>query len=211
MRFDANRTRLTQSEIGEHIMKIADVGQLWGDGFLLRPIVEEDAELIAAASVSDVPDWTFIPRNLGKDEARAWIRRGLAARENGQAVRFVIQVEDRLAGTVGAEHPYAHDRGIVETFYFVLPEFRRRGLANAGLRLVDEWVQRVTPELRRLQLHVIVGNRGSGRVAELAGYRFEGVAVHQIPPVNGYGPRDAEVYGIAIVGSSQPDVGGVLA
>lgn len=94
-------------------------------------------------------------------------------------MRFVIQVEDQLAGTVGAQHPYAHDRGIVETFYFVLPGFRRRGLASAGLRLVDEWVRRVTPELRRLQLHVVVGNPGSARVAELAGYRFEGVAVHQ--------------------------------
>ena len=28
---------------------------------------------------------------------------------------------------------------------------------------------------------------------------------------NEYGPRDAEVYGIAVVGSSQTDVGGVLA
>jgi RimJ/RimL family protein N-acetyltransferase len=192
-------------------MNIADGEQIRGDGFLLRPIVEADAELMVAASISDIPDWTFIPRDLDHDAAQAWIQRRVLARETETAVRFVIQLTDGLAGTVGAEHPYTHDRGIVETFYFVLPEFRRRGLASAGLRLIDEWVQRVTPELRRLQLHVIVGNRGSGRVAELAGYKFEGVAVHQIPPVNGYGPRDAEVYGLAIVGSSQPDVGGVLA
>jgi RimJ/RimL family protein N-acetyltransferase len=190
-------------------MNTADVGQLRGDGFLLRPIAEQDAELIVAASASDVPDWTFIPRNLGEDEARAWIRRGFAAIESGQAMRFVIQVGDRLAGIVGAQHPYVHDRGIAETFYFVLPEFRRCGLASAGLRLVNEWVRRVTPELRRLQLHIIVGNPGSGRVAESAGYRLEGVAVHQIPPVNGYGPRNAEVYGIAIGGGSQSDVGEV--
>ena len=192
-------------------MNITGIVQLRGDGFLLRPIVEGDAEVITAASVSDVPDWTFIPRDLGDAEARAWIRRGIPARENGQAVRFVIQVKDQLAGTVGAEHPYAHDRGIVETFYCVLPLFRRRGLASASLRLVNQWVQQVTPELRRLQLHVIVDNPGSGRVAELAGYKLEGMAVHQIPSINGYGPRDAEVYGIAVVGSSQTDVGGVLA
>jgi RimJ/RimL family protein N-acetyltransferase len=192
-------------------MKITGFEHILGNDFLLRPITEEEAGLMVAASISDVPDWTFIPRDLDQAAARAWIRRGSPARENGQAVRFVIQLEDRLAGTVGAEHPYAHDRGIVETFYFVLPEFRRRGLATASLRLVDEWVQRVTPQLRRIQLHVIVGNPGSGRVAEQAGYKYEGIAVNQIPAVNGYGPRNAEVYGMAIAGSSQSDVGGVLA
>lgn len=49
-------------------MNIDDTGQLLGEGFLLRPIVEEDAELIAAASVGDVPDWTFIPRDLEVEE-----------------------------------------------------------------------------------------------------------------------------------------------
>jgi hypothetical protein len=91
-------------------MNITGAGQLQGDGFLLRPIVEDDAEVIASASLSDVPDWTFIPRDLGEDQSRAWIRRGLPARESGMAVRFVIQVDGRLAGTVGAEHLYAHDK-----------------------------------------------------------------------------------------------------
>lgn len=47
--------------------------------------------------------------------------------------------------------------------------------------------------MRRLQLHVILGNPGSGRVAEQAGYMYEGIAAHQIPAVNGYAPRDAQV------------------
>ncbi len=192
-------------------MKLTGSEHIPADRFLLRPIAENDASLIVAASVTDVPDWTFIPRDLDEEGARAWIRRGLLARERGQAIRFVIGLEHQLAGTVGAQHPYAHDLGILETFYFVLPEYRRRGLATAGLRLLNEWAQHVTPELRRLQLHVIVGNPGSGRVAELAGYSYEGVAANQIPSANGYGPRDAEVYGIAIIGASQPDVGGVLA
>jgi RimJ/RimL family protein N-acetyltransferase len=192
-------------------MKITDFEHIQGNGFSLRPITEEDAKLMVAASISDVPDWTFIPRDLDQAAAQAWIRRGSPARENGQALRFVIQWENHLAGTVGAEHPYAHDRGIVETFYFVLPEFRRRGLATASLRLVDDWVQRVTPELRRLQLHVIVGNPGSGSVAEQAGYKYEGIAANQIPAFNGYAPRDAQVYGKAVAGSSPSEVGGVLA
>jgi RimJ/RimL family protein N-acetyltransferase len=192
-------------------MRITGSEQLNGDGFVLRPIAESDAQMIVNAGESDVPDWTFIPRDLDEDEAKAWIRRGLGARETGRAIRFVIDTPDGAAGTVGAEHPYAHDDGIVETFYFVLPEFRRRGLATAGLRLTNAWVCGVTPALRRLQLHVIVGNQGSGRVAELAGYKYEGIVVNQIPAVNGYDPRNAEVYGIAVEGSASVDAGGVLA
>ena len=184
---------------------------LHGDGFVLRPISECDSSVIVVASISDVPDWTYVPRDLDDEGARAWIRKRIPARDEGQAVRFVIETDGQLAGTVGAQHPYAHDLGILETFYFVLPSFRRRGLATAGLRLLGEWATTVTPELRRLQLHVIVNNAGSGRVAELAGYQYEGVAVHQIPPVNGYGPRDAEVYGKAIRNRAPTDTGGVLA
>jgi RimJ/RimL family protein N-acetyltransferase len=192
-------------------MEISGSEQLHGEGLLLRPIMESDAKLMVAASQSDIPDWTFIPRDLDQGQARAWIRRGLGARETGRAIRFVIDTPDGVAGTVGAEHPYAHDDGIVETFYFVLPGFRRRGLASAGLRLANTWIRGATPGLRRLQLHVIVGNQGSGRVAELAGYVYEGVAVNQIPAVNGYDPRNAEVYGIAVEGSGAFGVGGVLA
>jgi RimJ/RimL family protein N-acetyltransferase len=192
-------------------MKISGSGQVQGEGLLLRPISEADAQLMVAASRSDIPDWTFIPRELDQGQARKWIRRGLGARQTGRAIRFVIDTPDGAAGTVGAEHPYAHDEGIVETFYFVLPQFRRRGLATAALRLVDTWACEAAPALRRLQLHVVVGNQGSGRVAELAGYAYEGIAVNQIPAVNGYGPRNAEVYAIAVEGSESYEAGGVLA
>jgi RimJ/RimL family protein N-acetyltransferase len=192
-------------------MKINGSEQLGEDGFLLRPIVESDAQLIVSASRSDIPKWTFIPRDLAASEAEAWIRRGLDVRETGRAIRFVIDTPNGVAGTVGAEHPYAHDDGIVETFYFVLPDFRRRGLATAALRLLDSWIRKATPALRRLQLHVIVGNQGSGRVAELAGYQYEGLVLNQIPAVNGYDVRNAEAYGIAVEGSGSVEVGGVLA
>lgn len=192
-------------------MESASVEPLAGEAFTLRVLVEEDADLIVAASRTDVPDWTYIPRDLDGEGARAWIRRSVEARERGQAIRFVIEADGLPAGTVGAQHPYAHDSGVVETFYFVLPEFRRRGLATSALRSLNDWVQRAVPELRRLQLHAIIGNPGSERVAELAGYVREGISAHQIPAVNGYGPRDAVVYGLAVSQESPHAVGGVLA
>lgn len=192
-------------------MKINSSERIQGQGFHLRLLAEEDAEVIMRASQSDVPEWTYIPRDLDLESARRWIRERIEGRQVGRAVRFVIIQDDQLAGTVGAQHPHSHDWGIIETFYFVLPDFRRRGLASSGLKLVDEWARASTPELRRLQLHVIVGNPGSGKVAERAGYHYEGIAVNQIAPVNGYGPRDAEVYGKRIDSAASEEVGGVLA
>lgn len=165
--------------------------QLSGDGFLLRPLAEEDFELIAVASKTDIPDWTFVPRNLDEAAARAWVEKRIAA---GGAIRLVIEVDGAAVGVVGAHQPHAHDPGILEAFYFVLPSHRRRGLASAALRLLGEHAARAVPELRRLQLFVIHGNPASGSVAERAGYVPEGVLRSQIPPVNGFGIRDATLY-----------------
>jgi len=192
-------------------MKLTGSERLQGEGFVLRPMEESDAALIAAASRCDIPDWTFIPRDQDDAAAQSWIRQRLPARDRGDAVRFVIEVDGQAAGTVGAQHPYAHDRGVLETFYFILPEFRRRGLATASLRLINDWVREVTPELRRIQLHVVVGNAGSGIVAKRAGYLFEGIIANQIRAANGYGPRDAEVYGLRVDGGSSAPAAGVLA
>jgi len=173
-------------------------------------MIEDDFALIVEASRSDVPDWTFIPRDVDAEAARAWIAKGVEARESGRAIRFVIEVDGVAAGAVAAFHPYAHDNGVVETAYFVAPAFRRRGLASVALSALHDWVKSATPELRRLQLHVIEGNPGSGRVAESAGYQREGLVVNQIPAVNGFGPRNAAVYGIAVAGSTAT-FGGALA
>lgn len=175
-------------------MRTDDLGRVDAGTFVLRPLSTDDTALVVAAGRTDVPDWTFLGRDVDDDEARSWLERDLAGVADGTAVRFAIEVEGRDAGAVGGRHVYPGDPGIVETYYFVLPEFRRRGLAGAALRAFDQWVAGATPELRRLQLHVIVGNPGSGRVAESAGYRHEGVAVLRIPPVNGFPARDADVY-----------------
>lgn len=163
-------------------------------GFVLRPLTVDDTALIRAAGSTDVPDWTFLPRDVDEAAARAWLERDLADRDDGTGVRFAIEVDGRAAGAVGGRHLHPGDRGIVETYYFVLPAFRRRGLASAALVAFDEWVADATPELRRLQLHVIVGNPGSQAIAERADYRHEGRAALRIPAVNGYGPRDADVF-----------------
>ena len=171
---------------------------LAGDGFVLRPLRESDFPLFVAASQSDVPDWPFVPRDLDEASARPWVAERAAASAAGGPIRLVIEVGGAAAGMVGAHQPNAHDPGVLEAFYFVLPDFRRRGLASAALRLLGEHARSTRPGVRRLQLWIIEGNPGSGRVAEAAGYVHEGVARSQIAPVNGFGPRDAALWGRVI-------------
>lgn len=165
---------------------------------MLRPLADHDFGMIAAASRSDVPDWTFVPRDLSDQDAKVWVEKRVAASAAGGPIRLVIEVNGEAAGVVGAHQPYAHDAGLLEAFYFVLPAFRRRGLAGAALRLLGDHALRVTPGLRRLQLFVIEGNPASARVAERAGYQREGSLTKHVMAVNGFGPRDAALYALIV-------------
>jgi len=170
-----------------------------GEGCGLRPLVPADVPLVVQAGEGDIPDWTFFPRHPTPAEARAWLDRDLAAAAAGTRVRFVVEVDGVPAGMVGGEHPHTADPGVVEAFYFVYPSYRRRGLATRALQAFDRWVVGAVPGLRRLQLHVVVGNPGSQRVAEAAGYAEEGIAVALIPAVNGFPVRDAHVHARRVV------------
>ena len=44
----------------------------------------EDADVIVVASRSDISEWTYIPREMDEQAARAWIRKGLPAKAKGK-------------------------------------------------------------------------------------------------------------------------------
>ncbi len=86
-------------------MEAASVDRLAGEGFVLRPITHRDTGLLVEASRTDIPDWTYLPRDLQPEDASTMIERTEAVRQSGLAIRFVIDVEDDAVGTVGAAHP----------------------------------------------------------------------------------------------------------
>ena len=67
----------------------------------------------------------------------------------------------------------AGETGIGEIAYVVDPAKRGRGIAAAAVRLLSEWVF-AELDLKRLQLSIHPDNHASHRVAEKAGYQFEG-------------------------------------
>ncbi|MGZ4559247.1 MAG: GNAT family N-acetyltransferase [Mycobacteriaceae bacterium] len=70
--------------------------------------------------------------------------------------------------------PEAGETAIGEIAYVVAPAVRGRGIAAIAVRLLSEWAFRQLG-LKRLQLSIRPDNAASRRVAEKAGYTFEGV------------------------------------
>jgi RimJ/RimL family protein N-acetyltransferase len=79
-------------------------------------------------------------------------------------------------------HHLDAERRIVEIGYFVLPDARRRGVATAVARRLAEHA--FSLGIERVAAYVNVGNIGSERVLERAGFTREGV-VRSMPKPDG--------------------------
>jgi len=96
----------------------------------------------------------------------------------------LVALEDTTGETIGAGmlHHLDAERRIVEIGYFVLPGARRRGFGTTIARTVAEHAFSLGVE--RVAAYVNVGNTGSERVLERAGFTREGV-VRSLPKPDG--------------------------
>lgn len=142
----------------------------------IRPFRAEDAPAIAAACQDpDVPRWIpIIPVPYTEVDARRFILLSLQAWNDGSGYEFAIvdARTDRYVGSVGIQpgsNPRRHAVG-----YMVAPEMRGRGIATRGLKLAVRWAFE-NLAVERLALWTLPGNVASQRVAEKAGFRWEGI------------------------------------
>jgi RimJ/RimL family protein N-acetyltransferase/nitrite reductase/ring-hydroxylating ferredoxin subunit len=147
------------------------------DGVIaLRPFRAEDAADIAAACQDpEIQRWIpVIPSPYTEADARGFILMTLQAWHDGHSYEFAITepATDRYIGSIGLHvGPNARRHAIG---YLVAPQARRRGVAVRALRLVTRWGFD-SLKIERLALWTLPGNVASQRVAEKAGYRYEGV------------------------------------
>jgi RimJ/RimL family protein N-acetyltransferase len=130
----------------------------------LLPLADDDA----------VRRFTHIPDDASEAFVRRWIvryergwrsgeRAGFAIHElRGAVVGFAALVKLDLAAREG------------EIGYFVGAGARGRGVARRSVELLTRWGFE-TLDLVRIELLIDVANEASGRVAERAGYRREGI------------------------------------
>lgn len=146
------------------------------DRLLLRPFREADAPDVHAVWHDD-EYLRFAPAGLpiagaDLDTARRWCADGARPGRTASFAAVPFGTE-RLCGHVAL---FDADRAtmICEIHYWVAPWGRGQGYAAEAARAVARWALRDLG-FARVALHVVVGNVASRRVAETAGFRYEGV------------------------------------
>jgi RimJ/RimL family protein N-acetyltransferase len=141
---------------------------------LLRlPAAEDLVSIESACQDAELQRWIEIPVPYGREHAEGWVAGAGPAWEEDAELRFALV--DRSDGSfAGALSLHAREAGMREIGYWTAPWARGRGLTTAGVRLVARWGLRELG-LRRVEWLAGVGNIGSRRVAERAGFVVEGV------------------------------------
>ena len=120
----------------------------------------------------DTLRFTRIPEPPPPDFRSDWVRRYEEGRRDGTHEGFAV-LDDRGA-LLGLALVPTIDRaaGEAELGYMVAPSARGRGVGTAILRELTAWA--FAQGIERCELIISVGNTGSERVAERAGYVREG-------------------------------------
>ncbi|MFI5532122.1 GNAT family N-acetyltransferase [Kitasatospora sp. NPDC051853] len=145
-------------------------------GLELRPWTDADAgALLAAGQDADVRRWNLFGV-ASEDEARGRIARMRERWEAGTGVVWAIAERggngSGAVGLIGCNDLDPTHRS-AELVYWLLPAARGRGLAVDAVRRVTRWAVEEFG-LHRLRLCHSTANPASCRVAEKAGYSFEG-------------------------------------
>jgi RimJ/RimL family protein N-acetyltransferase/nitrite reductase/ring-hydroxylating ferredoxin subunit len=142
----------------------------------LRPLrAGDEAAIDAACQDPEIRRWVpMIPVPYTVEDARRFILFALRAWQDGTGHQFAIAdaATDRYIGSIGVQG--GERPGRFSIGYLVAPAERGRGIATRALRLATRWAFATLP-VQRLALWTLPGNSASQRVAEKAGFRYEGV------------------------------------
>jgi RimJ/RimL family protein N-acetyltransferase len=135
----------------------------------LRPMQTDDLRAVEqAAADPEIRRWIGAFDGSPREVLSAWI----AGWEAGTAAAFAVCAPASDCG--GHMLVELRNSGRAHLEYWLLPDWRGRGLAERALRLASAWAFRDLGRAR-LELWTEPENRRSQRVAEGAGYRREGV------------------------------------
>ncbi|GAA1878454.1 GNAT family N-acetyltransferase [Asanoa iriomotensis] len=142
----------------------------------LRPLEERDIDPITATSNDpETVRWTTIPHPYRRDHGEGFVRdyaTGVWLRGAGALFAIGDPVDDAYAGLMELRlHPTR--AALADVGFVVPPQARGRGFASAALAAVCAWGFTALG-VHRIGWWANVGNEASRRVAEKAGFTFEG-------------------------------------
>lgn len=149
--------------------------RLDADGCVLRAFRDDDVGLVLAASAdAAITRVTTVPPCADEYAARTWIRLQHARVVDRVGLPFAIAdaVTDEALGQIGLWFSGV-GAGRARVGYWVPAAHRGRGLARRALQALCPWA--FEEGVERLELYVEPHNLASQRVAEGAGFRWEGL------------------------------------
>jgi len=164
--------RLTNSVVAAGSLARLEQPVLEGDGVVLRPWQPADvADVVAAYCDPAIRQWHA--RSMNEDEALAWIDAWAARWRQESDCGWAVTGQSGVLGQISLRGVRL-DAGTAGISYWVLPQARRRRVAQRALTALTSWSFEVLG-LHRIEIDHSTQNLASCRVAEGAGYRAEGV------------------------------------
>lgn len=142
----------------------------------LRPLTEDDIDpLTQACQDPQTARWTTVPQPYTRDHSVGFVR-DIACKgwSTGTTAIFAIADNDGYCGTIDLRMDLA-DPLVAEIGYNSAPWARNRGYMTHAVRTITRYAFDSFGFLR-VEWRALVGNDASRRVAQKAGFTFEGVA-----------------------------------
>ena len=142
----------------------------------LRPFAASDAEAVfRACQDPGIQRWTRVPSPYTREDAVTFVERiSPQAWQNGTGAPFAVldAATGELLASVGVR--IDDDDALAEIGFWCAPEARGRGVTHQAVGVVSRW-SFAARGAHRVEWLAEVGNHGSRRVAERAGFTLEGV------------------------------------
>ncbi|KAB1949787.1 GNAT N-acetyltransferase [Micromonospora sp. ALFpr18c] len=147
----------------------------------LRPMEAKDLDaVVRACQDPESVRWTTVPDPYDHADAQWYQGYGRELWARGDAACFAIaDPDDRYAGTIDLRLSPG-DPLLADVGFMTAPEVRGRGYMPAALLALSAWGFTALG-LARIEWKANVGNTASRRVADKAGFTFEGVARGGVP------------------------------
>jgi RimJ/RimL family protein N-acetyltransferase len=142
----------------------------------LRPLREDDVDVMVAAVMDpDVQRWLPLPNPYSRAEGLSYVGElAPAARTSGRGLVRGIEMDGGLVGLIDLKRTDWRHRE-TEIGYWATPAARGRGVMTEATVALSRWAL-AEAGFERVVLRIATGNAASRRVAEKAGFTYEGTA-----------------------------------
>jgi len=134
----------------------------------------DNPAIVDACRDPEIVRWTRVPDSYDETTAAEWAAESLRQRNAGTGLHLIVAdaADDSLLGSIGAH--MAQSEGRSDVGYWLAPRARGRGVMTRAVRLLSRWLFENLP-VERIEITIEPANAASRRVAEQAGYTFEGI------------------------------------